>query len=67
MLGTKIYGDIVYVFVTINKPKGTKEDQKYVDGYLDRNTFRWESVANISDKELNSLKHSKKVYVFVKL
>ena len=66
MLGTKIYDGIVYIYVTIVKASSTKEELKYVDGYMDRNTFRWESVANVSDKELNALKNSKKVYVFVR-
>ncbi len=66
MLGTKIYDGIVYVYVTIVKGSSTKEELKYVDGYIDKNTFQWESVANISDKELNALKNSKRVYVFVR-
>ena len=66
MLGTKIYDKKVYVYVTIIKSSGTKEELKYVDGYLDKNTFQWESVANISNKELTSLKNSDIVYVFVR-
>ena len=66
MLGTKNYNGIVYIYVTIVKSKGTKDDLKYVDGYLDTNTFRWETVAHISDKELNGLKNSKMAYVFVR-
>ena len=66
MLGTKIYDGIAYAYVTIVKSSNTKEQLKYVDGYIDENTFRWETVANISNKELNDLKNSKKMHVFVR-
>ena len=66
MLGTKIYNGNVYVYVTIVKSSGTKDELKYVDGYIDENTFQWETVANIREKELTDLKDSKKVYVFVR-
>lgn len=66
MLGTKIYDGIVYIYVTIIKADNIKEQLKYVDGYLDENTFQWESVAHIKDKELNDLKNSKKAHLFVR-
>ena len=66
MLGTKIYDGIVYIYVTIIKGASTKEDLKYEDGYLDPDTFRWETVAHISDKELNALKNSKLTHIFVR-
>ena len=66
MLGTKIYNGNVYVYVTIVKSSGTKEQLKYVDGYIDENTFQWETVANIRERELTDLKNSKKVYIFVR-
>jgi hypothetical protein len=66
MLGTKIYDGVVYAYVTVVKATGTKEGLKYVDGYIDRNTFQWETVANISDKELAALKASKRMEIFVR-
>lgn len=66
MLGTKIYEGIVYIYVTINKSTGTKEDLKYVDGYIDHDTFCWETVAHIGDDELNRLKQSKGAHIFVR-
>ena len=66
MLGTKIYDGIVYIYVTIIKGANTKEDLKYEDGYIDPNTFRWETVAHISDKELNALKESILTHIFVR-
>ena len=66
MLGTKIYDEIVYIYVTIIKSSGTKDDLKYVDGYLDRNTFQWETVAHIKSAELEALKNSTAVHAFVR-
>jgi len=66
MLGTKIYDGVVYIYVTIIKANNTKDDLKYVDGYLDRNTFQWETVAHIKDTELTNLKNSSAVHVFVR-
>lgn len=66
MLGTKIYNGIVYVYVTVIKGNSTAENLKYVDGYIDANTFQWETVNNIKEKELNELKTSNGVHVFVR-
>ncbi len=66
MLGTKIYDGVVYIYVTIIKDDSIKETLKYEDGYIDPNTFRWETVANVSDRELSNLKNSDKVHVFVR-
>ncbi|MBR1798120.1 MAG: DUF3427 domain-containing protein [Clostridiales bacterium] len=65
-LGTNVYDNIAYAYVTIHKANSTKENLKYVDGYIDRNTFQWETVANISDKELFSLKNSEGMHLFVR-
>ncbi len=48
MLGTKIYDGIVYAYVTVIKSTSTAENLKYADGYIDANTFQWETVANVS-------------------
>ncbi len=66
MLGTKIYDGTVHAYVTVIKGTGTKEDLKYADGYIDPDTFQWETVANVSAKELNSLKNSKQIHIFVR-
>ncbi len=66
MLGTKIYDGIVYIYVTIVKATSIKETLKYEDGYIDPQTFRWETVANVSEKELNNLKNSRMAQVFVR-
>ena len=66
MLGTKNYDGIVYIYVTIVKGASVKDDLKYEDGYLDPDTFRWEAVAHISEKELTALKNSKSAHLFVR-
>ena len=66
MLGTKIYDEVVYAYVTVLKSSNTKEALKYADGYIDQNTFQWETVANIKEKELNALKNSRGIHLFVR-
>ena len=66
MLGTKIYDRNVYIYVTIIKSNSINDDLKYVDGYIDENTFQWETVAHITEKELTDLKNSELAYVFVR-
>lgn len=66
MLGTKIYDDVVYAYVTVIKGKSTSENLLYADGYIDPDTFQWETVANVSENELNALKNSKCIHIFVR-
>ena len=66
MKGTKINDGVVYAYVTVIKGDSTKDTQKYADGYIDENTFQWETVANVSDKELNELINSRMIYIFVR-
>ena len=66
MLGTKIYDGVAYAYVTVIKASSTKEELKYVDGYIDSDTFQWETVANVSEKELNALKNSERMHIFVR-
>ena len=66
MLGTKIYNGVVYAYVTVLKGNSISESLKYADGYIDENTFQWETVANVSEKELFNLKHSTRMEIFVR-
>lgn len=66
MLGTKIYDGVVYIYVTVVKGASVSEQLKYADGYIDPNTFQWETVANVSSNELTNLKNSKGVHLFVR-
>ena len=66
MRGTKNIDGTVYAYVTVIKGKNISESLKYADGYIDSKTFQWESVANISEKELAALKASKRMELFVR-
>ena len=66
MLGTKIYNGVVYAYVTVIKGNSTKENLKYADGYIDPDTFQWETVANVSERELAALKNSSAIHIFVR-
>jgi superfamily II DNA or RNA helicase len=66
MKGTRIEKDVVFAYVTVIKSDGTKEGLKYVDGYIDRKTFQWETIANVSEKELAALKASSRIEIFVR-
>ena len=48
------------------KGESIKEELKYADGYIDPDTFQWETVANVSENELNNLKNSRKIHIFVR-
>ncbi len=63
--GTVIIGKTVYVFVIIRKDPSS-DNLNYADGYIDEQTFQWETVARVSETELNKLKNSEKVHVFVR-
>ncbi len=66
MKGTKFYDDRVYAYVTVIKSDSTDDNLKYADGYLDENTFQWESEAHISDNDLRKLKESREIHIFVR-
>lgn len=66
MVGTKIYDGIVYAYVTVIKANSTAENLKYADGYIDADTFQWETVSNVSERELKALKESRCAHFFVR-
>jgi hypothetical protein len=66
MLGTKIYDGIVYAYVTVIKASSTADNLKYADGYIDADTFQWETVAHVSERELTALKSGKGIHIFVR-
>ncbi|MBQ9911252.1 MAG: DUF3427 domain-containing protein [Lachnospiraceae bacterium] len=65
MKGTKNYDGTVYAYVTVIKDP-VNESLNYADGYIDQDTFQWETVANISNRELEGLKNSKEMHIFVR-
>lgn len=66
MRGTKNFDGIVYAFVKIIKGKSVSESLKYADGYIDNKTFQWETEAKISEKNLEDLKNSIRIELFVR-
>lgn len=67
MKGTKIYPNgEVQAYVTVIKNNSLSDTLKYADGYIDNKTFQWETVSNIRNKELNSLKNCKRMHIFVR-
>lgn len=66
MKGTQIIDGVTYAYVTVIKGKSIKVNLNYDDGYIDQNTFQWETVAGIKDKELNALKSCSEMQVFVR-
>lgn len=66
MKGTKIYGRTAYAFVNVIKEEQTIDNLRYSDGYIDNKTFQWETEANIKDKDLNALKNSERMHIFVR-
>ena len=64
--GTQILDNVVYAYVTVIKGNNTKEHLKYSDGYIDDKTFQWETVAGITKKQLNKLKNSRLMHIFVR-
>ena len=64
--GTQYIDGNVYAYVTVIKGNTIDEKLKYSDGYIDNDTFQWETVANVRDDELNDLKASKMMHIFVR-
>ena len=64
--GTIFNDDIVFAFVTVIKEENINANLKYMDGYIDPDTFQWETVANVGDSELTQLKNSKTMLIFVR-
>lgn len=66
MLGTDIYDGTVYAYVTVHKASDIKDDLRYADGFLDPQTFLWETKANLKQKELDSLCAASHIELFVR-
>ncbi|MEE8807721.1 MAG: DUF3427 domain-containing protein [Lactimicrobium sp.] len=66
MLGTDIYDGICYAYVTVHKAKDIKDDLRYADGFLDPQTFLWETRANLKQKELDALCAASRIELFVR-
>lgn len=65
-LGTYYKNGNVYIFAGLKKDDTVQEHLNYKDKFLDRETFQWESIANISVKEESLQRESKQAFVFVR-
>ena len=66
MPGTNIYSGMMYAYVTVIKADSIKEGLRYADGYIDAGTFQWETLANVSGRELTALQNSRGIRLFVR-
>ena len=64
--GTLIENEVVYAFVTVIKDERIKDTLDYDDGYIDHDTFQWESVAHVKTSELEKLKNANGMHIFVR-
>lgn len=65
-LGTYYKDGKMYIFAGLKKDDSVQEHLNYKDKFLDSETFQWESIARISEKEENLQKESKMAYVFIR-
>ena len=64
--GTYFYGDEAIVFASLKKDASIEEKLAYKDKFLTANTFQWECENNISDRDLQALRLSKYVHLFIR-
>lgn len=64
--GTYYKGDTVIIFASLNKDADIQERLNYVDKYLSKDIFQWESKNNLSEKDRQKLIHCRKVMVFLR-
>ncbi len=65
-VGTYYYDDTIVIFASLKKDASIEERLNYNDKFLEPNLFQWETVANVSDPDLNKLKKSKRAYLFIR-
>lgn len=64
--GTYFYGDEAIVFASLKKDASIEEKLAYKDKFLTSNTFQWECENNISERDLQALRLSKYVHLFIR-
>ena len=65
-LGTYYKDGNMYIFAGLKKDSSVQEHLNYKDKFLDSETFQWESIARISEKEENLQKASRQAFVFIR-
>ena len=64
--GTYYTNGYMYIFAGLKKDDSVQEHLNYKDKFLDKETFQWESMANLSAKHELLQKESKGAFVFVR-
>ena len=65
-LGTYYKNGNVYIFAGLKKDSSVEEHLNYKDKFLDKDTFQWESMANLPAKDERLQKESKAAFIFVR-
>ncbi len=66
MMGTYYYDGKVYIFAGLKKDASVSDRLNYMDKFIDKNTFQWESINNISESEKQKLLSSNKAVLFIR-
>jgi hypothetical protein len=64
--GTYYKNGNMYIFAGLKKDGSVQEHLNYKDKFLDKETFQWESIANISAKDERLQQDCSKAYIFVR-
>lgn len=64
--GTYYKNGYMYIFAGLKKDDSVQEHLNYKDKFLDKETFQWESMANLSAVEERQQKESKAAFIFVR-
>lgn len=62
--GTYYENDVAYIFAGIKKDEEGKLN--YKDKFINNNIFQWESIADIKEYEIEHIRNSKKVHLFIR-
>ena len=64
--GTYYKNGNMYIFAGLKKDGSVQEHLNYKNKFLDKETFQWESIANISAKDERLQQDCSKAYIFVR-
>lgn len=64
--GTYYKNGNMYIFAGLKKDDSVQDHLNYKDKFLDNETFQWESIANITEKDIEKQRTSKQAFIFVR-
>ena len=64
--GTYYKNGNMYIFAGLKKDSSVQEHLNYKDKFLDKSTFQWESMANLSKSDERKQNECKEAFVFVR-